>query len=439
MRRPILTGKYIRSAIAVILGIAALILLLRAARSGQVTQADTGLPSLEITLADVSLEELNAGTKDERYEGNSLVINSAGFGGPSAEKTVEIKGRGNNSWKMPKRSYQIRFDEKESLFGMEPAKKWVLLANYADASLMRNRLMLDLAGELMDYVPDSQYVDLYVDGNYLGNYLLCEKIEIGTGRVELTDRESLLVELDNYYYWESEDRFQSSVSGSWFILKDSVADDLDQADSIAEKAFAGLEDDINRFEELLYTEEKDWDAISSMIDVESFISYYFLEEFAENSDSCRTSIYLYRDGPDDTLHMGPVWDFDKAVGYSKRQKYGGDPEADYVSRIEDYMGTDRNTTWFTELFQIPEFQEAACSIYEEKIEAIFLSAGERIDAYSEEIRQSAAMNSEIWDISDIPVNCDHEPYEYTCWEESVEGLRQWVEERVSSLSARFCR
>lgn len=395
------------------------------------------LSSVEITLKDVSLEEIHAQGKGIRYEDNQAVILDMQSGAQYMDQNVQIKGRGNSSWKMPKRSYQMKFGRETSLLGMEPAKAWLLIANYADASLMRNRLIYDLAGEMMEYAPDSAYVDLWVNGEYQGNYLLCEKVEVQHGRVSLKNEKGLLVEIDNIYYYETEDQFQSPISGSHFILKDSKANDLKKEQSVAREAFAEFESCIYEFESLLYAEEKDWEAIAGLIDVESFVKYYFLEEFAQNSDSCRTSIYLYQDGPEDKLHMGPVWDLDKAVGYSQRGKYGGDPTNDYVANIQDYMGNTKELTWYMELFKIPEFKEEASQIYHGQLEDIFLGAGERIDAYQQEIRESAERNYWRWDITEIPENCDHEPYLYTSWEESVEGLKKWTDERVHHLSVTY--
>lgn len=394
----------------------------------------SGLPSVEITLSKSSLDELDGGGKDLRYGESTVTVREPDYGCQYTYSQAEIKGRGNSSWKMPKKSYQIKLSEKNSLLGMEPSKKWLLIANYADASLMRNKLMNDLAGQLMEYSSDSRYVDLWINGAYLGNYLLCEKIEIGEGRVDLKNKKGLLAEIDNFYFFEEEEHFQSQISGTHFVLKDSVADDLDTEASAAREAFRELEEYINRFESLLYAEEKDWEEISRLIDADSFIKYYFLEELAANSDSCRTSVYLYKDGPDDLLHMGPVWDFDKAVGYSMRGKYGGDPEEYYVRNIEEYMGTGKDVTWYSELFQIPEFAQAAESLYREQIGEVFASAGSLIDSYEDEIRFSAEMNYQKWNISDIPKNCDHDPYEYTAWEDSVTALKEWVEKRTATLS-----
>lgn len=385
------------------------------------------LPQMEILLSDTSLDELCEGDKDIRYSGNQVIISSPDGRTLYTDQAVELKGRGNSSWKMPKRSFQIKFSQKTGLFGMTEARKWLLIANYADASLMRNRLIYDMAGEFMEFAPDSQFVDLWIDGEYQGNYLLCEKVEIGEGRVDLKNEKGILVELDNIYWYE-EIQFQSQLSGTHFTLKDTVNE------FYAEEAFSEFEDYVNSFESLLYAEEKDWEQISAMIDVDSFVKYYYIQELAENSDSCRTSVYMYKDGPDDLLHLGPVWDFDKAVGYSMRKKYGGDAAVSYVNNIEEYMGVGKDHTWWTELFKIPEFQDEARRIYQEQIQAVFSRADLFIEQYQEEIRVSANANFQLWDITEIPMSCDHEPYMYETWDEAAEGLRDWIGERIDFLN-----
>lgn len=396
-------------------------------KTGDNIAQENRIPKVEVTLEDTTLEEIHDGDKKVRYEAACVSVTDPEQGDLLTDYHVEIRGRGNSSWKMPKKSYQLHFGRETELLGMDPAEKWVLIANYADASLMRNKLMYDLAGEMMDYVPESRYVDLWVDGEYLGNYLLCEKVETGVGRVDLKDERGLLIEIDNIYYYEEARQFQGPASGSHFTLKDAVNE------AYADEAFAEFEVFIGQLEHLLYAEEKDWNQISQMIDVESFVEYYYIEEMAENSDSCRTSLYMYWDGSDDRLHMGPVWDFDKAVGYSMRGKYGGNTQNDYVRNIQDYMGEGKDLTWYTELFKIPEFCEAAREIYEVKIHEVFGKAGELLEQYREQISASAENNFLRWDITEIPKTCDHEPYMYENWGEAVDGLKQWVEERIEYM------
>lgn len=397
-------------------------MLLYAKKKGK--EPDTGLPALRLSLANCTLDEIHAGATGIPYEGNTLLFNDLSF------SDVTIKGRGNSSWKSPRKSYQLRFSEKQSLLGMNPAKKWLLIANYADASHMRNKLMYDLAAELMDYAPQSVFVDLWIDDEYRGNYLLCQKIAVSPSFVNLKSEQAILAEIDTFYWYDAECCFQSHYSPAVFTLKDSKADDLDREDSAAKAAFETFEQTIHQFEDLLYADEKDWSSIASMIDVDSFASFYLLEEFSENPDSCRTSLYLYQDGPDDVLHMGPVWDFDKALGYAQRGKYGGDPEQPYVHQIQEYMGTERDCTWYAELMTIPEFQNAVCTLYQTKAREVLASSGQRIDAYRQTIQVSAEYTEQFWPVSQIPEHCGHEPVVFSSWQESVDYLDDWIQRRL---------
>ena len=287
------------------------------------------LPAIHISLNDCTLEEIHDGATGIPYEGNTLDLDGKEY------TNVRVKGRGNSSWKMPRRSYQIKLPSRDSVLGMPPAKKWLLIANYADASMMRNKLMYDLAGQMMDFAPQAKFADVWIDGDYRGVCLVCQRIATGKTSLKLKSEQGILAEIDTFYWHDADSYFKSNYSPAVFTLKDSPADDMEKEDSLARKSFSDFEDYVRRFEDLLYAEEKDWEQISSMMDVDSFVAFYLLEEFSENPDSCRTSLYMYQDGPDDVLHMGPVWDFDKALGYAQKGKYGGDPERDYVSNIQE--------------------------------------------------------------------------------------------------------
>ena len=389
------------------------------------------LPAIHISLNDCTLEEIHEGATGIPYEGNTLDLDGTEFA------DVMIKGRGNSSWKMPRRSYQIRLPQKTSILGMTPAKKWLLIANYADASLMHNKLMYDLAGQMMDFAPQSEFADVWIDNEYKGNYLICQRLSTGKTALNLQSSEGILAEIDTFYWYDTEYRFKSNYSPAVFTLKDARADDLGKEDSIAEKSFANFENYVRQFEDLLYAEDKDWEQISSMIDVDSFISFYLLEEFSENPDGCRTSLYMYQDGPDDVLHMGPVWDFDKALGYAQKKKYGGDPERDYISQIQEYMGTEKDCTWYTELMKIPEFQDAVQEYYQTTARDVLLSSGQLIEDYRNRIARSAEYTESIWPVSEIPENCGHDPVAFSCWNDAVDYLKSWTEKRIQYFDQKW--
>ena len=399
----------------------------------QDTREDSGtpLPALYLTLNDCTLEEIHAGATGIPYKGNSLTVDHKEF------TNVSIKGRGNSSWKMPRKSYRIKLHERYNMLGMDPAKKWLLIANYADASLMRNKLMYDLSSQMMDFTPQSEFADVWIDGDYRGVYLVCQRIATAKTSLNLQSKEGILAEIDTFYWHDADAYFKSDYSPAVFTLADSPADDMDEENSLARKSFSNFEDYIRQFEDLLYAEDKDWEQISSMMDMDSFVAFYLLEEFSENPDSCRTSLYLYQDGPGDVLHMGPVWDFDKALGYAQKGKYGGDPERDYVSNIQEYMGTENDCTWYTELMKIPEFQEAVQNYYQNTARDVFLSSKQLIEDYRHRIEKSAEHAESIWPISEIAENCGHDPVQFSTWDESVDYLDNWIQRRIQYFDQKW--
>ena len=389
------------------------------------------LPAIHISLNDCTLEEIHDGATGIPYEGNTLDLDGKEY------TNVRVKGRGNSSWKMPRRSYQIKLHNRDSVLAMPQAKKWLLIANYADASMMRNKLMYDLAGQMMDFAPQSEFADLWIDGDYRGVYLVCQRIATGKTSLNLKSEQGILAEIDTFYWHDADSYFKSNYSPAVFTLKDSPADDMEKEDSLARKSFSDFEDYVRRFEDLLYAEEKDWEQISSMMDVDSFVAFYLLEEFSENPDSCRTSLYMYQDGPDDVLHMGPVWDFDKTLGYAQKGKYGGDPERDYVSNIQEYMGTENDCTWYTELMKIPEFQDAVQDYYQTTARDVFLSSGQLIEDYRHRIAKSAEYTESIWPVAEIAENCGHDPVQFSCWNDAVDYLKNWTKKRIQYFDQKW--
>lgn len=292
------------------------------------------LPSVSFTLNGVTLDEIQAGSKDVKYKGNSVTISQAG-GSDLTDTNVEFKGRGNTTWKLDKRPYQFKLSSKAKVLGMDKAKTWLLIANRQDTSMMRNKAVYDLANAMSEWAPDGRWVDVWIDGSYQGCYLLCEKVQVGTNRVELEQEDGILAEADNIYYNGEEYWFTGNQSGTHFTLKDSAADDLDEQDSATLKAWSGFETALDEFEDVLYASDKDWNIISSKIDVQSFADYYLISEWVENWDTFKSSTFCYRDGADDVLHMGPVWDYDSALN-NEDESYGvSDPHADYAMNIQD--------------------------------------------------------------------------------------------------------
>ena len=214
-----------------------------------VTVCYSGLPVVFVntpnSVAITSKEEWTSGTTIKIVNPNGSV---------AYEGTSGFRGRGNSTWNYPKKPYAIKLDKKASILGMPKHKRWVLLANWMDRTLMRNRVAFKL-GECtqMAYTPRGEYVELVLNGKHLGNYFLCEQIKVDENRVNIAeiDAESedvtggYLLELDMYF--DEAFKFKSSVKNLPYMFKDPDED-------ISDAMFNYLQRYINTMEDLLYND-----------------------------------------------------------------------------------------------------------------------------------------------------------------------------------------
>lgn len=406
--------------------------------------AVTDVPAISIDLPEgYTLDELNA-TKDEipadpDSEPHSLLdlVDPANAANNLVDATLEeIKGRGNFTWRLAKKPYQIKFDSSTPVLGMEPAKTWILLANHADPSLLRNKVAYDLAAEFgIAGSPDSRFVDLTVEGEFLGSYLLTEKVEVKANRLELADPGGILLELDNNYGLEEDFHFTTTRSNTLFVLKDAVEDVEDPLSPPLAEAYADIQDYLAELETYLYAPDPDWSKISAMIDVESFIKYYFVFEVAENPEITQSSVYFWRDGPNDVLHAGPIWDFDSAFAEYVTETLGGDPRQDYVKNAQ--LLRNKGNGWYIQLFRNPEFVRAANELFDAELQPKIDALPAKIDAYAAAMPLSAKANFERWNVLGQPSVFNGGHIIANTWQGEVDYLRDWVERRVAYLDSAY--
>lgn len=361
------------------------------------------IPKLVITVnSGYSLDTIHA-SKDAKIKTTVQVKNSWDSAHNFTATDVEMKTRGNSTFGYMKKPYQIKFNTKTDMFGMGKAKKWVLLANYVDGSFIRNKIVFDIAEEMgMPYVCKSVFVDLYINGDYKGVYQLIEKVEIGDSRVPLENDLGVMVEMESAKRVAEEDFwFTTSVSGKPFVYKEYNTDFEEAPASEVAAVRSYLEARINTIEDELYNNGKDWEKLSSLIDVDSFVQFYLINELAMNVDATLASTYFYIDGPDDVLHMGPLWDYDRAFGsYDYAGSgYEQNTSADFMKNIIDCSDQYR-VEWFKMLFQYPEFVQRVNELYEEHADTAFNSEriNATIDAYQSVLYNSLMNNyvSEGW-------------------------------------------
>ena len=380
------------------------------------------LPSVYIDLEGTTLAQIHE-DKEVKYAGNGISIQDPqGRYNLTVKKGMQIKGRGNSSWKeYQKKGYQIRFDSKLSLLGMEKAKKWVLLANASDDTMMRNKLVFDMAANWdMAFVPKFEYVDLWIEGEYLGTYLLGEKVELTQSRLNLKKNTGTIFEHDEAFYQEEPYQFVSKLMGKHFVVKESNIEN----EALIQTAMATFETRLDDFVQYLYStpaQQITLEDLSSWIDVDSFANYYLINEYTMNCEAYATSFYWYMDGDGDVLHVGPVWDFDTCMGVDGRKN------------TENY-GSQH--ILFRYLLAIPAFHEHTQQLYAQHCEDLASMTG-AVDHLQGRIESSARMNYARWDTLGKVNPKSSVPFAPT-FQVAVDSLRTWLAGREEYFQVERC-
>lgn len=226
--------------------------------------------------------------------------------------------RGNASMQFDKKPYRIKFDKKQTVLGSPAkAKKWTLINNFGDKTLMRNIVAFELSRRLgMEYTPFCTPVDVIVNGEYKGCYQLCDQIEVNPGRVEVTEMEptdiagealtgGYLIEVDAYA--NEEISWFNSNRGNPVTIK-SPSDD-----AITPEQSAYIRQVFNNMEAKVFANnyQDPVNGYRSLLDLNSFLQHFIVGEFSGNTDTY-WSTYMYKRRNDPKLYVGPVWDFDIA-------------------------------------------------------------------------------------------------------------------------------
>ena len=376
------------------------------------------LPVMTINTTDnapiVSKEEYldcnaSVSNAEEQYEFDSL-------GG-------KIKGRGNSTWSMPKKPYKLKFNQKIDLFGNGAAKTWTLIANYADPSMIRNYLAYSLGKAIgSDFVTETQFIDLFVNGEYMGVYLVCEQVEAGETRVNIDiDYDDVntgyLLELDFYAPEEGvEDVDWFRVNYQPYGIKSPDVENANFTSAHIDYIKGYLSDAYDACSSM------DIDQINNYIDVDSLFETYFIHELFNMYDVGNSSFYLYKD-KDSKLKFGPLWDFDGTAGNYpvERGFYSG------YDTLWAYNNDFMLNPWYYKLFSCQAIKDQ----FAVKLKEFYIIASEGINHYCElaleQQPQSVHRNYEKWQTLGHYVwpNPD-ELVAIDTWEGQVEYLRQWL-------------
>ena len=333
---------------------------------------------------------------------------------------------------------------------MGKSKKWALVGNVPDNSMLRNTLAYYLGSSVgLDYSPEGEIVDFFVNGEYQGAYLLAEKVDIEEERVDIADLEGAIEDLDpteehgkmrtarifgnnrsavQLKYWtgvenpeditggyivemEMPDRYQQEASGfvtsrkTYYVIKSPEYASLEQVTYIA-TLFENMEqalyadNGIHPTTNLPYTD---------YIDLDSLVKKYWIEEISKNHDGAKTSQYFYKpaDSQSTKIYAGSVWDYDIAFGISSETV---DPEG-------WFMRTEK--AFFKACWKHDDFVTLAKSVFiKDFVPAINEFVSNLADKEADKIYQATLMNNIVW-----PQYKD-DYYNY------VEALKTYVDDRI---------
>ena len=389
--------------------------------------------------------------KNNRDKGAKITVVGADgaleYSDTAASTVSEIKGRGNATFGYYKKPYQIKLASKTALLGMDKSKTWILLANYTDQSALHNALAFTLGGALgVPYNIEYRFVNLYIDGDYRGLYMICEKVQIDSARVDITDLEKAtekendgvelgdlpiskvkdgylirstivteyqyvnnikdpaditggyLVELDNNY-GTAEPCYFKTENGNVYVVKSPEYASRAQVEYIAQ-IFAEME-------EAIYSEtgkNSKGKHFSEYMDMESFSAVYTVQELMKNWDAYTSSMFFFKDadkgGAQSKVYMGPLWDLDNTLGNINFNKdYGTDTAYLWA---QDGVFNNVVRTLAKNLMKHYDFQAVNAETYADAYSAVqsYLAPGGWFEQESELIYDSVMMDRTRWEMYD---------------------------------------
>lgn len=346
------------------------------------------MPAMYIDVQSGSLEYIRM-TKGNKEPGAIRLYTAEGELN-HAGNLESIGGRGNYTWGFEKSPFSLNLTSEADLLGMGQAKRWILLANAVDRSHLRNKIAYDFADAAgLAYSPECQWVDLYLNGEYFGLYLLCERNEVHEQRVNISGERTFLVSKE--FEWRmdpQETPYITTASKVTLRIRSSTVDE----DTLLQ-IWQSLEDAILDEDGIDPATGKHW---LDMIDLDSWARKYLVEEIFGNIDAGVLSQYYYSDG--DRIYAGPVWDFDLSIKNPAVWQLRM-PNSLFACKPAVLDAAD--SPWYYEMYHDETFYTRVVELYEAEFRPLLTQLLETgIDDYVSQISQAAVANQIRWNSKD---------------------------------------
>ena len=354
---------------------------------------------------------------------------------PTQTGRVMLSIRGNTSRELPKKQYSLKLIDAQgnpqnvALLGMPAESNWVLNGSYIDPSQIRNYMMNNLAGEIMDYACKSRLCEVLLtdsDGKlvYQGLYTLMEKPKVSKNRLALPEyspnqtETSILLQMNTYLREKihPEDIVRHLIPDD--VQANNLAIEYPDPDLITPEPRNYIQQQLLQLDHAVYNyvHIHDWSMVERCIAPLSFADYYIINEFVQNYDAGNISTYFYQP-MGGKIHIGPVWDFDGAL-----QNFKVEVELNELRMRDSY--------YYHYLTQSPEFVDLCVDRYKQ-LRGSYLSDEyllAYIDGAAQYLGSAAQRNSELWYEDGMD--------EFT---EDVEDMKTYITERGAWLDEHFER
>lgn len=338
--------------------------------------------------------------------------------------------RGNASRNFPKKPYRIKFDKKQQVLDAPgKAKKWTLINNYGDKTLMRNLLAFELSRQLgMPYTPFGAAVDVLLNGEYKGCYQLCDQVQVHKNRVNITEMSTsdnsgtsltggYLVEVDAYA--NQENSWFNSNKGNPVTIKSP------DEDSITTQQKNYIKSYFNKM-------ESQW---TTYLDKNTFLRHFLVGELSGNTDTY-WSVFMYKDRDNDTMYTGPVWDFDIAFDNDNRT-YPVCNKSDYIYRSGGSCAGNMKTFVDNIVIKNANAKKQMLAIWDEARQTGLTEENlvAFIDQMEAELNQSQRLNFMRWKIMNTKVH--QNPKLWGSYTAEVQNVRRFMRERLAWMDRKL--
>lgn len=370
-----------------------------------------------------------------------------------------ISGRGNTSWeKYNKKPYSFRLSEAKPLLGMDKGKKWNLLPIWREGNKINSKVVFDIAKALdLQYTPECEWVDLYLNGEYAGIYLLAEPITVGGKRIDIynleKENEILNGNLELAVPFAEEDKkgFEinggEDLSGGYLIEKDLTAYYEKEAcgfvtgagktftikspEHASRQQVTYIKDYIQMIENLIMDHNMEY---LNYIDIDSFVGRFLVDEISLNCDSNITSMFFYKNKGEDFIYAGPVWDYDGAMGEVNSGFMEGICVNYRWSITRPFRSEEETLGWYTYMYEDSAFYEKIIERYSQVLPELEKILEIKIDQYAQKIQKSVEMDMVRWQNED---KNDDYPGHYQSFDNNVRYLKFFLANRLNYLNEQW--